>query len=311
MKISDLSNSKNVTESLGSAIASQFRSINENNKVRDEKIKEYGRKDFYNQLTSSLQSAIKSGVVVPTVPTTIPTTSNAPISVSHKASVGNPNLPPANTLPPVINTANPTNPNIAAQKSYTAPTDRDTQIRMAYSAAIAKPDASRTPADKKAIKLGQSIGIKESKKIKQYKLFNELVESRMLTESESVSKFVQDFVRGQTRGFVNNPSYSNNVKMIADKIDAEYAKNKTINSQLIDSICETIWAWSKLGKKQGGGYGSFADMDHDGTDDAIERDTDRKRLLQKINRTDFNDPDKLKLLKPDLEKILATIEAIP
>jgi hypothetical protein len=146
----------------------------------------------------------------------------------------------------------------------------------------------------------------------------------MLTESESVSKFVQDFVKGQTRGFVNNPAYSNNIKMIADKIDAEYAKAVQKapwsadasasaifrNSKLVDQLWETIWAWSKLGKKQSSGYGSFTDMDHDGTDDSIERTTDRKRLLQKIIRTDFNDPDQLKLLKSDLEKLLATINAI-
>jgi hypothetical protein len=39
--------------------------------------------------------------------------------------------------------------------------------------------------------------------------------------------------------------------------------------------------------------------------------SDRKKLLRKINRTDFNDPDQLKLLKSDLEKLLATINAIP
>jgi hypothetical protein len=165
--------------------------------------------------------------------------------------------------------------------------------------------------DKTLIAKNAETKVKESTRDKQYKLFSRVVESRMLTEAESVSKFVQDFVRGQTRGFVNNPSYSNNVKMIANKIDAEYAKNKTINSQLVDSIWETIWAWSKLGKKQSGGYGSFTDIDHDGTDDSIERETDRKKLLRKINRTDFNDPDQLKLLKSDLEAILATINAIP
>jgi len=277
-------------------------------KQQDEKLKRYGQKDFYNKLSSSLKAAVASGVVAPT---TLPTTANAPISVSHKAKSGNPNLPPANTLPPVSNTADPTNPNIAAQKAYTAPTDRDTQIRMAYKASIAKPDTSRTPADKKAIKLGQSIGIKESKKIKQYELFSRVVESRILTESESVSKFIQDFVGGQTREFVRNPSYSENIKLLADQIEAKYDFNtKQIDSTIVNKIWETLWAWSKLGKKQSG-YGQFIDMDHDGTPDAIERERDRKALIKKINNTDFNDKDELKKLSPEINALKELIDGIP
>lgn len=283
MKISDLSNSKNVTEGLGSAIASEFRSKDSNNKVRDEKIKEYGRKDFFNQLSSSLQAAIKSGVVVLTNPSTS-TSATTQLGQSGKDVMNSP---------------------YAQQLAQ--------QRKAKQAAAIGATGPGPDPGSTGATGFRPNFELRESRTLheSQYKLFNKLVESRMLTESESVSKFVQDFVKGQTRGFVNNPSYSNNVKMIADKIDAEYAKNKTISGQLVDQIWETIWAWSKLGKKQSSGYGSFADIDHDGTDDAIERDTDRKKLLQKINRTDFNDPDQLKLLKPDLEKILATINAIP
>jgi hypothetical protein len=144
-----------------------------------------------------------------------------------------------------------------------------------------------------------------------YKLFNKLLESRMLTEAESVSKFIQDFVGGQTREFVRNPSYSENIKLLADQIEASYDFNtKQIDIPTVDKIWETLWAWSKLGKKESG-YGQFIDMDHDGTPDAKERADDRKNLLKKINNTDFNDPNQLKLLKTDLEKILRTIALIP
>jgi hypothetical protein len=51
-------------------------------------------------------------------------------------------------------------------------------------------------------------------------------------------------------------------------------------------------------------------MDHDGTDDAIERDDVRKQLIQKINKTDFNDPDKLKLLAPDVVNLWNMIQGI-
>lgn len=230
MKISDLSTTEQTNEGFGdfvkrTGIMGQANKQSAMSKQQDERAKSIGLKDFTYKLGSALKSAIASGVVVPTTPST---TADAPISVSHKARPGNPNLPPANTLPPVSNTAAPTNPNIAAQKAYTAPTDRDTQIRMAYKAAIAKPDASRTPADKKAIKLGQSIGIKESKKIKQYELFSRVVESRMLTESESISQFITQFIDTQTRNLVDNPNYQQNINMIAKKLEDQYSKTQKL-----------------------------------------------------------------------------------
>ena len=290
MKISDLSTTESINEGIFDALAQQFTRKDYNNKKRDEKIKEYGRKDFYNQLTSSLQAAIKSGVVVKTDPSI---------------------LRPGAIIGPVVSAQNTMNSPYAQELANNRRAKQASAIGATGSISrlgATGPDPGSTGATgfRPNFELRESRTLHES----QYKLFNKLVESSMLTESESVSKFVQDFVKGQTRGFVNNPAYSNNIKMIADKLDDHYAKKGTFYSKLVDQLWETIWAWSKLGKKQSSGYGSFTDMDHDGTDDSIERTTDRKRLLQKIIKTDFNDPDQLKLLKSDLEKLLATINAI-
>ena len=74
---------------------------------------------------------------------------------------------------------------------------------------------------------------------------------------------------------------------------------------------ETIWAWSQLGKKRStrGGSGQIVDMDHDGTDDSVQRDQLRKTMIQLINKTDFNDPEKLKSIEKPIESLLNMIKS--
>jgi peptidoglycan hydrolase-like protein with peptidoglycan-binding domain len=147
----------------------------------------------------------------------------------------------------------------------------------------------------------------------QYKLFNQLIESQILDEAaESVSQFITRFIDTQTRNLVDSPNYQQNINMIAKKLEDQYSKTQKLDSKLVEQVWETIWAWSQLGKKRGGynSGGQIIDMDHDGTDDSIQRDNVRKKLIQKINKTDFNDPDKLKLLAPDVKNLWDMIQGI-
>ena len=147
----------------------------------------------------------------------------------------------------------------------------------------------------------------------QYKLFNQLIESQILDEAaESVSQFITRFIDTQTRNLVDSPNYQQNINMIAKKLEDQYSKTQKLDPKLVEQAWETIWAWSQLGKKRSGynSGGQIIDMDHDGTDDSIQRDNVRKKLIQKINKTDFNDPDKLKLLAPDVKNLWDMIQGI-
>lgn len=195
------------------------------------------------------------------------------------------------------------NPSVAAVTSTSAPTQNPQQT--AKSAALKDQAISAVQGNIPSNKTVTS----ES----QYQLFNQLIESQILDEAaESVSQFITRFIDTQTRNLVDSPNYQLNINMIAKKLEDQYTKNKGLDPKLVEQAWETIWAWSQLGKKRNGynSGGQIVDMDHDGTDDSIQRDNVRKKLIQKINKTDFNDPDKLKLLAPDVKNLLNMIQSI-
>lgn len=197
------------------------------------------------------------------------------------------------------------NPPVAAVTSTSAPTQNPQSPAAPTTSSAQKPE----PSMAELLKQRQQQGLTES----QYQLFNQLIESQILDEAaESVSQFITQFIDTQTRNLVDSPNYQQNINMIAKKLEDQYTKNKGLDPKLVEQAWETIWAWSQLGKKRGG-YNSGSqviDMDHDGTDDSIQRDNVRKKLIQKINKTDFNDPDKLKLLAPDVKNLWDMIQGI-
>lgn len=289
MKISDLSD-KRIDEGFmdvvkRSGVMGQANKQAADQKQQNERAKSIGLKDFTNKLTSALQSAIKGGIV------TIP---------QQKQSSTQQPLPQQSTVSKPKDDVN-----------YDIPTSQRKGINIDQSDPVAKPQSTTKPEPSTAelIKQRQQQGLTES----QLELFNRLVESEVVNEAaESVSKFITDFIGNQTKNLVDNPNYQNNINTIAKNLEDQYAKNKKLDPKLISQAWETIWAWSQLGKKRstGGGYGQIVDMDHDGTDDSVQRDQLRKTMIQLINKTDFNDSQKLKSIEKPIEDLLNMIKSI-
>lgn len=305
MKISDLSTKEQTNEGFGDFInnyqANKQAGIS---KQQNERAKAIGLKDFTYKLNSALQSAIKGEIVA------LP---NATPGVSQPAATGGRIEPTLGGSPSASAGAatGSTQPGAAAMNNMVSQLGGTTAGNTMANAPVSKTNVAKKsePSMAELLKQRQQKGMTES----QYKRFNKLVENKILNEAaESVSQFITRFIDTQTRNLVDSPNYQQNINMIAKKLEDSYVKNKKLDPKLVEQAWETIWAWSQLGKKRSK-YNSgeqIVDMDHDGTDDAIERDDVRKQLIQKINKTDFNDPDKLKLLAPDVVNLWNMIQGI-
>lgn len=277
MKISDLSDNR-VDEGFmdfvkRTGVLGQSNKQSAEQKQQDERAKSIGLKDFTNKLTSALQSAIKGGIVAIPQPQQSPQSQQSTASKSADDNV-----------------------------NYDTPTAQRKNINIDQSAPAAKTQSTAKPEPSTAelIKQRQQQGLTESHR----KITNEA--------AESVSKFIIDFIDNQTKNLVDNPNYQNNINTIAKNLETQYAKNNKLDPKLISQAWETIWAWSQLGKKRStrGGSGQIVDMDHDGTDDSVQRERLRKTMIQLINKTDFNDPEKLKSIEPVVQTLLDMIKAI-
>lgn len=260
MKISDLSNKEQTNEGFMDAVArtgimGQANKQSSVQKQENERAKSIGLKDFTNKLNSALQSAIKSGIVRP------------PVAAATSTSTLNQNPEQASKS--------------AALKAQAISAVQDNRQQSSSRNAPALTPAQQKAAEIKADQERLSSGTNES----QYKLFNKLIESQILDEeAESVSKFITDFIKNQTRALVDNPNYQQNIDMIAKKLENSYTKNKRLDPTLVDQAWETIWAWSQLGKKQGG-YGQQSQKFDD------QRDKWLSTITNMLKKVDVNDPD--------------------
>ena len=307
MKISDLVIKEQIDEGFGdfvkrTGLMGQDNKQSAMSKQQDERAKSIGLKDFTYKLNSALQSAIKGGIVA------LPNVSSTSDG-SQPATSGGRIEPTLGGSPTA--SAGSTQPGAAAMNNMVSQLGAKPAGNTMANAPVSKTNVAKKPEPSMAelLRQRQQKGMTES----QYKLFNQLIESQILNEAEeSVSQFITRFIDTQTRNLVDSPNYQQNINMIAKKLEDQYTKNKGLDPKLVEQAWETIWAWSQLGKKRSA-YNSgnqIVDMDHDGTDDSIERATDRKKLLQKINKTDFNDPDQLKLLAPDVKNLWDMIQGI-
>lgn len=146
----------------------------------------------------------------------------------------------------------------------------------------------------------------------QYKLFNYLIENKILNEAaESVSQFITRFIDTQTRNLVDSPNYQQNIDMIAKKLEDSYIQNKKLDPGLIEQVWETIWAWSQLGNRRGqSNRQQSIDMDNDGVDDTDQREQLKINMIKILKNVDFNDPVKLKSIEPSIKGLLDMIQAI-
>lgn len=300
MKISDLSTKEQTNEEFAdwatdtlarTGIMGQANKKSAEQKKQNERAKDIGLKDFTNKLSSALQSAIKGGIVTSATP--VQTQPGSAQATSTGQDIMN---SPAGQQ--------------AEQKRKAAQLAAQQQIDKTAGGAPLTP-AQKAATTQPEPSMSQLLKQRQQQGLTEYKLFDSLVENKMLNEAESVSKFITDFISNQTRGLVDNPNYQKNIEMIAKKLEDSYAKTKRLDSSLVEQAWETIWAWSQLGSKRGssGGREQVVDMDHDGTDDSIQRDNIRKSLIQIINKTDFNDPQKLKTLEQPIADLLKMIQA--
>lgn len=256
----------------------------------DTRAKAIGLQMFTKQLTDLLTHAKSSGMLTPS-----PTMATAPVSVVNKAKSGNPNLPPANTLPTTAHAASISNPNVAAERpggSTAGIFANRAQITTAYNAAIAKPEASRTSADKKAIKLGQSLQsnpFRESKKIKQYKLFNTLLEYKMLEAeqtTQTTEQFISQFLATQTGKFKDYPTYHSNLKILAQQAGRQFDSTGKINPETMNKMWENLWMWSKM--SGGGSTNSNSNVTRSSTSTDDETIDSKRELTAEEVKTILN-----------------------
>lgn len=82
-----------------------------------------------------------------------------------------------------------------------------------------------------------------------YRHFNWLVENRILSEQneETISKFVQDFIAGQTSKFPQNSAYVRRAGELAKQAESEYLTTQGISAELSKQLWDLIWAWSQIG----------------------------------------------------------------
>lgn len=289
MKISDLSNKEQTNEGFRdfidrTGLTGQSNKQSALQKQQNERAKAIGLKDFTYKLNSALQSAIKSGVV------TTSSTSPAQSGTSPVTSTGQDvmNSPAGQQL---------------AQQRQSKQQDAQSQIDK-----TSVKSSQSEPSMAELLKKRQQHGLTESK----YKLFDELFESKILTEQgETISKFITDFIDNQTKNLSDNPNYQRNVEMIAKKLEDQYTKTKKLDPNLVEQAWETIWAWSQLGPKRGqSNRQQSVDMDNDGVDDTDQREQLKRNMIKIIRNVDFNDPVKLKSIEPSIEGLLKMIQAI-
>ena len=276
MKITELGIKEQINEGFGdfinrTGLMGQDNKSAANSKQQDERAKSIGLKDFTYKLNSALQSAIKGGVVA------VPTAS-APAAGVPAAGVPAAGVPAAG-----VPAAGGTQPGAAAMNNMVSQLGATPGGNTMANAPVSKTNVAKKPEPSMAelLKQRQQKGLTES----QYKIFNKLVENKILNEeSESISKFITDFIKTQTENLKDNPNYQKNIDDLAKQLEASYLQNKKLDASLISKAWDTIWAWSQLGKKQGG-YGQQSQKFDD------QRDQWLKFITMTLSKIDPNNPD--------------------
>ena len=204
-------------------------------------------RNFMQKAISGLASAINSGLVDPNATSAAPTTQQpqAPASAAPMTGVGNKPNTMANAPVSKTNTAKPGNPN-AAPAAVTQTPAQVRQQKQAAATQVAR--AGMTPRPKPAVwKSGRNPNAPAvARENKAFEKLNNIFEG-ILNVNEAAGQSISQYIQGLFMQFMkgvpmNNPNTTQQVKTLADNVQATYAKDNGKNS--LTKLADLGWALS-------------------------------------------------------------------
>ena len=199
-------------------------------------------RNFMQKAISGLASAINSGLVDPNVTGVAPTTPQTPAPTAPVTGVGNKPNTMANAPVSKTNTAKPGNLNAAV-------TQTPAQVRQQKQAAATQvARAGMTPVRKPVVwKSGRNPNAPAvAKENKAFEKLNNIFEGILNVNEaagQSISQYIQGLFMQYMKGVpMNNPNTTQQVKTLADEVQATYAKDNGKNA--LTKMADLGWALS-------------------------------------------------------------------
>ena len=199
-------------------------------------------RNFMQKAISGLASAINSGLVDPNVTSAAPTTPQTPAPTAPVTGVGNKPNTMANAPVSKTNTAKPGNLNAAV-------TQTPAQVRQQKQAAATQvARAGMTPVRKPVVwKSGRNPNAPAvAKENKAFEKLNNIFEGILNVNEaagQSISQYIQGLFMQYMKGVpMNNPNTTQQVKTLADEVQATYAKDNGKNA--LTKMADLGWALS-------------------------------------------------------------------
>ena len=202
-------------------------------------------RNFMQKAISGLASAINSGLVDPNATSAAPTTPQTPAPAAPVAGVGNKPNTMANAPVSKTNTAKPGNPN-AAPAAVTQTPAQVRQQKQAAATQVAR--AGMTPRPKPAVwKSGRNPNAPAvARENKAFEKLNNIFEG-ILNVNEAAGQSISQYIQGLFMQFMkgvpmNDPNTTQQVKTVADEVQATYAKDNGKNA--LTKLADLGWALS-------------------------------------------------------------------
>jgi hypothetical protein len=204
-------------------------------------------RNFMQKAISGLASAINSGLVDPNATSAAPTTQQpqAPAPAAPVTGVGNKPNTMANAPVSKTNTAKPGNPN-AAPAAVTQTPAQVRQQKQAAATQVAR--AGMTPRPKPAVwKSGRNPNAPAvTRENKAFEKLNNIFEGILNVNEaagQSISQYIQGLFMQYMKGVpMNDPNTTQQVKALADNVQATYAKDNGKNA--LTKLADLGWALS-------------------------------------------------------------------
>ena len=202
-------------------------------------------RNFMQKAISGLASAINSGLVDPNATSAAPTTPQTPAPAAPVAGVGNKPNTMANAPVSKTNTAKPGNPN-AAPAAVTQTPAQVRQQKQAAATQVAR--AGMTPRPKPAVwKSGRNPNAPAvARENTAFEKLNNIFEGILNVNEaagQSISQYIQGLFMQHMKGVpMNDPNTTQQVKTVADEVQATYAKDNGKNA--LTKLADLGWALS-------------------------------------------------------------------
>jgi hypothetical protein len=202
-------------------------------------------RNFMQKAISGLASAINSGLVDPNATSAAPTTQQPQAPAAPVTGVGNKPNTMANAPVSKTNTAKPGNPN-AAPAAVTQTPAQVRQQKQAAATQVAR--AGMTPRPKPAVwKSGRNPNAPAvARENKAFEKLNNIFEG-ILNVNEAADQSISQYIQGLFMQFMkgvpmNDPNTTQQVKTLADNVQATYAKDNGKNA--LTKLADLGWALS-------------------------------------------------------------------